>query len=180
MKKLMLAAVMAACLAFAGGASAAPTTTFGGATVNADGSVLLNSSASPFVAGIDLSVPGGTFVGDLTAFSTDYNFANGCPNGVPKLAIGTPRGTISISLAWVSGFSCASGTHSAYVLNATTQVDTGQILGGTSIDTWGHAKSEYDNLRVNSVQLVTTGANQTVTVANVLLVINQGAPTASL
>jgi len=106
--------------------------------------------------------------------------ANGCPSGVPKLAIGTPRGTISISLAWVAGFSCASGTHSAYVLNATTAVDTGQILGGTVNATWGHAKSEYDNLKVDSVQLVTTGANQTVTVANVLLVINQGAPTASL
>ena len=67
-------------------------------TTNADGSVTLNSSASPFVAGIDFSNPGGTFVGDLTAFSLDYNFAAGCPSGVPKLAIGTPRGTISISL----------------------------------------------------------------------------------
>jgi hypothetical protein len=180
MKKLILAAALAVGLVFAGVAGAAPTTTFGGATVNADGSVLLNSSALPFVAGIDLSVPGGTFVGDLTAFSTDYSFASGCPSGVPKLTIVTERGTISVSLAAVAGFSCATGTHNAYVLNPSTAVDTGQILGGTSNDTWGHAKSEYDNLRVDAVQLVTTGPNQTVTVANVTLVINQGAPTASL
>ena len=179
MKKLVLAAALAATLALATVASAAPTTTFGGATVNADGSVTLNSSASPFVAGIDFSDPGGTFVGDLAAFSLDYSFAAGCPSGVPKLAIGTPRGTISISLASVAGFGCTSG-HNLYVLDTSTAADTGQILGGTSADTWGHAKSEYDNLAVNSIQLVTTGPNQTVTVWNINLVIIHGAPTASL
>src|SRR5947208_15739772 len=109
MKKLILAVGITAALAFASAASAAPTTTFGGATTNADGSVTLNSSASPFVAGIDFSVPGGTFVGDLAAFSLDYNFAAGCPSGVPKLAISTPRGTISVYLASVAGFRCTSG-----------------------------------------------------------------------
>src|SRR3989442_10538032 len=179
MKRLILAVGITAALAFASAASAAPTTTFGGATTNADGSVTLNSSASPFAAGIDFSVPGGTFVGDLAAFSLDYNFAAGCPSGVPKLAIGTPRGTISISLASVAGVGCTSG-HNLYVLNPSTATDTGQILGGTSADTWGHAKSEYDNLVVNSIQLVTTGPNQAVTVWNINLVITHGAPTASL
>jgi hypothetical protein len=179
MKKLILAVVAIAALAFAATASAAPTTTFGGATTNADGSITLNSTASPFVAGIDFSNPGGTFVGDLAAFSLDYSFAAGCPNGVPKLAIGTPRGTISISLGAVAGFNCVSG-HNLFVLNPTTATDTGQILGGTAADNWGHAKSEYDNLAVDSIQLVTTGPNQTVTVWNINLVIIHGAPTASL
>jgi hypothetical protein len=179
MKKLILAVAATAALAFATTASAAPTTTFGGATTNADGSVTFNSSASPFVAGIDFSVPGGTFVGDLSAFSLDYNFAAGCPSGVPRLAISTPRGTISVSLSSVAGFNCVSG-HNLYVLNSTTATDTGQILGGTFADTWGHAKSEYDNLKVDAVQLVTTGPNQAVTVWNINLVITHGAPTASL
>src|SRR5439155_22810198 len=97
MKKLFVAVGITAALAFASAASAAPTTTFGGATTNADGSVTLTSSATQS-AGIDFSVPGGTFVGDLAAFSLDYSFAAGCPNGVPKLAIASPRGSISVSL----------------------------------------------------------------------------------
>ena len=61
-----------------------------------------------------------------------------------------------------------------------TETGVSEILGGTVADNWGHAKSEYDNLAVNSIQLVTTGPNQTVTVWNINLVIIHGAPTASL
>jgi hypothetical protein len=179
MKKVLLTVAVAAGLAFAAVAGAAPTSIFGGAVSNPDGTITL-SSTSLQAAGIDLSIPSGTNVGDMSAFSTDVNFASGCPAGVPKLAIVTYRGTISISLGAVAGFSCAAGTHSVYVLNNNTPVDSSQIPGGSANDTWAHAKSEYDNLRVNAIQLVTSGANQTVTVGNVLLVLTPGAPSPSM
>jgi hypothetical protein len=178
MKKLLsVLAVAAAALAVAGIANA--TTNLGGATTNADGSITLNSTASPFSAGVDLGVPSNTFVGDITAFSLNYSFPSGCATGVPSLAIVTVRGTISVSLAGVAGFTCTSGVN-LYVLNPNTPADTSAIVGGTTADTWGHAKSEYDNLQVLAVQLVTTGPSQNVTVSNLNLVINQGAPTASM
>jgi hypothetical protein len=179
MKKLLLVAAAAAALAFAAGASAA-NTNLGGATTNADGSVTLNSTASPFSAGIDIGLPGVTNVGDITAFSLNISFPSGCPAGVPKLAIATVRGTISVSLSGGQGFTCAAGTTNVYVLNPSTPADTSQILGGSAADTWGHAQSEYDNLRVNSVQLVTTGVGQVATVSNIQLVITPGLPSPSM
>jgi hypothetical protein len=178
MRKLILVLAVAAAATLAGGASA--NTNLGGATSNADGTVTLNSSATPFSAGVDVSLPGVTFVGDISAFSVDYNFPNGCPTGVPILAIVTVRGTIWTSIGSAGGFTCAPGTHNAYVLTNTTPTDTHEIVGGTVSDNWGRAHSEYDNLRVLAVQLLTTGANQVVTVGNINLVIGSGAPTASM
>jgi hypothetical protein len=177
MKKLVVLVALAAGLAAAGAASA--NTNLGGATTNADGSVTLSSVAAPS-AGVDVSLPGVTFVGDISAFSLTYSFPNGCPTGVPTLAIVTVRGTIWVSLGGVSGFSCAAGPSNAYVLNTTTPADTHEIVGGTVADSWGRAHSEYDNLRVNAVQLLTTGPGQTMTVSNVSLVITPGAPTATM
>jgi hypothetical protein len=177
MKKLVVLVALAAGLAVAAGAGA--NTNLGGATTNADGSVTLSSATVPS-AGIDVSLPGVTLVGDIAAFSLTYSFPNGCPTGVPTLAIITVRGTIWVSLGGVSGFSCAPGTSTAYVLNNTTPVDTHEIVGGTASDSWGRAHSEYDNLRVNAVQLLTTGPGQTMTVSNVSLVIVPGAPSATM
>jgi hypothetical protein len=178
MRKLILVLAVAAAAALAGGASA--NTNLGGATSNADGTVTLNSSVAPGSAGIDVSLPGVTFVGDIAAFSVDYNFPNGCPTGVPILAIVTVRGTIWTSIGSAGGFTCAPGTHTAYVLSNTSPTDTHEIVGGTFSDNWGRAHSEYDNLRVQAVQLLTTGPNQVVTVGNINLVIAPGAPTASM
>src|SRR4029079_4561846 len=89
MRKLILVLAVAAAATLAGGASA--NTNLGGATSNADGTVTLNSSATPFSAGVDVSLPGVTFVGDISAFSVDYNFPIGCQTGVPILAIVTVR-----------------------------------------------------------------------------------------
>jgi hypothetical protein len=181
MKKLLLAVATAAAaaLAFAVAAGAAPTSTFGGATTNADGSITLSSTAAQS-AGIDLSLPSNAQVGDIYSFSTGYSFANGCPNGVPVLAIITYRGTISVSLASVPGFSCAAGTNSVYVLSNNTPVNSSALPGGSANDTWAHVKSEYDDLRINNVQLVTSGANQTVTVSNVQLVFAPVLPSPSM
>jgi hypothetical protein len=175
MKKLLLVLAVVFGLTAVGAASA--NTNLGGATTNADGSVTLNSGTSS--AGVDITLPGVTFVGDIAAFSLSYSFPSGCATGVPSLVITTVRGPITISLGGVSGFTCTSGTN-LYVLNPTTPADTHVIVGGTFADTWGHAKSEYDNLQVLDVALVTTGANQSVTVSGLNLVIAPGAPTASM
>jgi hypothetical protein len=177
MKRLILVAAAVAALAFAGGASAAPTAPFGGATANPDGSITLNSATT--AAGIDFSIPSGTNFGDLTQFTLSYSFTGGCPAGVPALAVMTVRGTIWIPLASVEGFSCTTGTNFS-ILNRGTPVDTSAILGGTAADTFGHAHSEYDNLRVLAVQLVTTGPGQTMTVTSWSLVITPGTPSPSL
>ena len=176
MKKLIVLAAAISALALA--AVAGATTNIGGATTNADGSVTLASGTGS--AGIDVTLPGVTFVGDIQAFSLNYSFPSGCATGSPILAIITVRGTIWVPLSNAAGFTCAPGTNFLYVLNTATGTDTHEILGGTYADTWGHAHSEYDNLRVLAVQLLTTGPNQTVTVSNINLVIVPGAPTASL
>jgi hypothetical protein len=165
MKKLLLAVAAAATLAVVGTASA--NTNLGGATTNPDGSVTLASGTGS--AGVDITLPGVTFVGDIQAFSLNYSFPSGCATGVPTLAIITERGTIGIPLSNGSGFTCAPGTNFLYLLNSTTGADTHQLVGGTFLDNWGRAHSEYDNLHVLAVQLLTTGPNQTVTVSNLNL-----------
>ena len=170
MKKLIVVLAVAAGLAVAGGANAAGP--IGGATTNADGSVTLNSTASPFSAGLDLAIPSATNVGDLAALSFNYSFPNGCASGVPKLAIITVRGTVTILLDSVAGFTCAPGTHFLYVLNDATPTDTSQIPGGSATQTWvPAAKGEFDNLGVIAVQIQTTGVNQVMTLSNVVLVV---------
>jgi hypothetical protein len=175
MKKLILAVAVAGALAL-GGSAIAANTPLGGTTANTDGSWTLNSSAAPFSAGLDLGLPGVTNFGDLTSLSFDYVVPSGCPTGVPKLAILTERGTINMPLP----LDCSAGKHSVYVFNLTAPLDTSAILGGTALDNWSHAHSEYDNLRVDDVQIVTTGAGQSVTISNIAFVIIPGAPSPSL
>src|SRR5947208_5193447 len=98
MKKVVVMVALVLGLAFAAGASAAGP--FGGATANADGSVTLNSALG--TAGLDIGLPGVTFVGDIAAFSLNSTMPLGCPNGTPSLAIITVRGTIWVSLGSVS------------------------------------------------------------------------------
>jgi hypothetical protein len=155
----------------AAAAASSPHTTFGSATEAADGTVTLDSSKG--TAGVSFSIPSGLSVGDITDFSLDYSFANGCPNGVPRLEIITVRGPMYVSLGNAAVFSCAAGTrNSSSFLHLGTAADTGRILAGTFTDTWGHAKSEYDKLRVVAIQLSTSGANQTVVVSNMQLILN--------
>jgi hypothetical protein len=174
MRKLLLAAAAVAALALGGSAGAA-NTLIGGATANADGSITLSSTAVTS-AGIDFGLPSATNFGDVTSFSMTYTVPAGCPSGTPILAINTVRGTIWAPL----GLDCSPGTHTAFVGPTSSPLDTSAILGGTALDNWGHAKGEYDNLRVNSIQLVTTGANQSVVVSNTNLVITPGAASPSL
>ena len=178
MKKLFLTAAMVAGLAFAGGSSAATTILTGGATLNPDGSVTLNSTAPATSAAV--SVPTGRILlGDITAFSLSYSFPGGCATGVPELQIMTVRGTIHVSLG-AAGLNCGPGTFSTYLLNPSTAVDTHEIVGGTFVDNWGRAHSEYDNLAVTGIQVITTGASQVVTLSNMQLVLTPGAPSASM
>jgi hypothetical protein len=170
MKKSFLAAVLAGSLMLVGSASPAssPYSLMGTATTNADGSVQLNSANS----GVSLAIPSNTSVGDLDAFLTDFNLASGCGAGVPQLAIITVKGTIRVPLSNAARFSCGTGTqNSGNLLGFDSPVDTGEILGGTFADTWGHAKSEYDNLQVLAVELITTAA-QSATVSNFVLSIS--------
>src|SRR5919204_2967701 len=135
MKKFIVLAVAVSALAFAAAANA--NTNIGGATTNADGSVTLASGTGS--AGVDITLPGVTFVGDIQSFSLNYSFPGGCATGSPILAIVTVRGTIWVPLSNAAGFTCAPGTNFLYVLNIATGTDSHEILGGTFLDTWGHA-----------------------------------------
>jgi hypothetical protein len=171
-RALQTVALAAPTLSLAATVASSPHTTLGGATANPDGSVVLDSTKAPS-AGISFTIPGGLSVGDVTDFSTDYDFGSSCVSGVPQLVISTLRGDIYVSLGAAANFNCSSGLrNSSSFLHSGTPVDTGRIPSGTFTDTWCHAKSQFDRLGVTGIQLVTTAANQSVVVSNSQLILN--------
>jgi hypothetical protein len=180
MKMLLFAALVSAAVAVVGSASGAttPFRTFGAATVNSDGSV--TASPTPGApAGVEFLTPSNTMVGELSAVTTDYAFAAGCPTSAPELVILTVRGSILVPLRAAPGFNCGSvSTPSGNLLRPDAPADTSRIVGGTAADTWGHAKSEYDKLQVVAVRLATGTA--TATFANFQLAVNPRPPEPSM
>jgi hypothetical protein len=165
-------------------ASSSPTL-FGAATFNSSGVQLVSSpSVAPGYAGIDIPLPAGTTLSQISSLDADYQMTTGDCN------VGAPR--YSISLSSGANIFAYFGTAPNYHCGNTRQyqsnllqpyVDTSQLPGGTFYDTYAHALQLAGDRQVTDLAVVLDGGWSSAQTAEIYSLsvngtsINFGAPT---
>jgi hypothetical protein len=159
---------------------------FGGATYvmpgyNSNRAVKLVADANAGrYSGVDFAVSAGLTINSLNELSTEYDFTAGsCALGSPRFGItlaGYPNKTISVYIGPPPNYTgCPPNvwTNTANLLTPASLVDTSQLPGGNSYDTWGAAQARYSGQQVTDIFIVSdngpgTGGlgSQTVLVDN--------------
>ncbi len=182
MKRLMLICASAGALALAAAGTAAASTgtftTYGNTTASGDGSVTLVSdiNAATAYGGIDLNVPSGLTVNDLTALSTDYNVTNDdCAGGSPRFQLNVGGKSVFAYIGPAPSFAgCDSGWQSTgnLIASGDARFDLSQY-GGPFYGTWADVRSMLGSKTITGIQLVADSGwafqdgEQTVIVRNV-------------
>jgi len=147
MRPLAVLAIPAALAVTASSSFAAPTaapTTFGNATFNQQGVLLVsNPSTAPGYSGIDIPLPAGTTLNDINSLDATYQVTQGdCNVGSPRFTISLP-GTNRNIFAYFGNapeYHCDTGTVTQSNL-LLPYVDDSQINPGGQQDTYAHAQS---------------------------------------
>lgn len=188
MKKLLLAAAAALSLALSAPALAANgVTTFGSATIGADGVATLvsntgNTSTADDFGGVRLDLQPGLTLAQVTHLSAEFNVTDDdCAGGSPRFVIsyGTNQNMVVYLGPSPSFTGCTQNTWlSTGNLVGTSdacRVDTSQLAPGTQCTTWAAALALVGSQQIQSISLVVDGGwaladkEQTVLVRDVRL-----------
>ena len=191
MKSLLFSCIAAGALALgvAGLAGAATTyTPYGNATVNPDGSVTLvsdTSSATPY-GGLDIAVPSGLTVNDLTQLSA--TFTGECGGGSPRFQLNVGGHNVFVYLGDAPNFtSCGAANTGNLLTSPDARFDLSQY-GGSQYSTWADVQTLLGSQTITGIQFVVdsgwffSDGSQTVTVSNIqvngqTVVVEVGPPT---
>ncbi len=148
-------------------ASSAPTL-FGDASYNSGG-VQLTTTGPNGYSGIDIPVPAGTTLSDITGLDATYQMISGdCNQGSPRYTISLPGANHNIFAYFGTApeyNSCAPGVQSQSNL-LYPNVDTSQLPGGMFYDTYSHAVAAYGSQPVQDLFVVVDAPNQVVEISS--------------
>lgn len=128
------------------------------------------TSTGPTTSGsVDLAIPAGLKLSQLTNLSTDYRFLVGsCYGGSPRFSAWVTNGTSSGEIWFYIGppplyTGCAPGayTNSGNLATPTSLVDTSSI-GGSRNQPYSNVQANYGDYTVTHVHLDVDASNQTV------------------
>jgi hypothetical protein len=111
---------------------------------------------------VNLAVPAGLKLRQLTTLSTDFKFVAGnCFAGSPRFTANVKSGTISRSIFFYFSTGCGSAdyTNSGNLASPTSLVDTSHLPGGSHSGPFSKAQSDYGNYIVTAVHIDVDGGD---------------------
>ncbi|HCF99265.1 MAG TPA: hypothetical protein DEV93_01820 [Chloroflexi bacterium] len=140
-------------------AAAGSPTLFGAASYNAGGVQLISSTTvPPQYAGIDIPLPVGTTLNDISSLDATYQMTTGdCNVGSPRFSISlSPTVSIFVYFGDAPNYNCGTSPRSQPNL-LIPFVDDSQVPGGTFYDTYAHALILAGTQQVTDLAVVLDG-----------------------